>query len=105
MKKVQIQAVFLAFVIMMPLVVTSIIRMGDRKDMCELSENGKEEEQRDERETEGAEGKEGKDVEEYLFHNNANFVYTGNGNIEYFARSKKFISINTDVLTPPPELI
>ena len=105
MKKVQIQAVFLAFVIMMPLVVAPIARMGDMRDTYELSGNGEKEEQRDERETE-AEGKEGKDdVEEYLFHDHVNFVYTGNGDIKYFARSKKFISINTDVLTPPPELI
>lgn len=94
----------MALVIMLPLLVASVSTMGDMFDeyaLIELTEG--EEEQSEER---GSEEKEAKDaVEEYLFHDHRNisdFELTG---LEYFARSKTFSTVSTDVLTPPPEYI
>ena len=104
MKKVQIQAVFLSLVIMMPIVVAPNARMDNTNDPYEVSENS--EEQKDDRETEEKEGKQGKDdIESYLFLNLFGIAGLGQQDLEFLAKSKGFSSFNTDVLTPPPEFI
>ncbi len=102
-KSVRILAVFLVIVLMMPLVSTSITKMGYIDDKYELSENYAEEEQRDKRDSETKEGME--DIDEFMLHNQFDLAITRVIDSEYFARNKEFVSIIRDILTPPPEII
>ncbi len=103
MKKGKIQVVLLALVILMPLVVTTIVKMSNSNDVCELAEIPTEEEQRSEQEPEEKEGE--KEMDEYLFHNLFGLMISESHNIKHLQKAKKITSINREILTPPPELV
>ena len=103
MKNVRFQAVFFVFILMMPLVFTLITKLGDTGDVYELTVNSAEEEQRDERESEKE--RERDDVEEFIIHNQHNFIPLRGEDFQYIAKSSGFVSISRDILTPPPEFL
>lgn len=102
-KNVRFQAVFFVFILMMPLVFTLITKLGDTGDVYELTVNSAEEEQRDERESEKE--RERDDVEEFIIHNQHNFIPLRGEDFQYIAKSNGFVSISRDMLTPPPEFL
>jgi len=88
---------------MMPLVFTLITKLGDTSDVYELIVNSAEEEQRDDQESEKE--RECDDVEEFIFHNQHNFIPLMGENFKYITKNNGFVSISRDMLTPPPEFL
>ena len=103
MKNVRILAVFLVFVFTMPLVFDSITRLRDTSVNYVLFEYPADEERSGERESKTTDRID--DIDEFILHNQLNLAITGVIDFEYFARNKEFISISTDILTPPPKFI
>ncbi len=84
----------------MPLVFTTIVQLGDSKDVCELSEKHHEEEQRNEQEPEE------KDVvDEFLIHSRFTTFFSRTKDLNHSSKAKKITAVNREVLTPPPDLI
>jgi hypothetical protein len=91
-----VRVVLLALVVLMPLVLTSIIKLSSSITICELVETPSEEEQ--ELEVEDP-------VDGLLTHNNLSFFIPKTKNLRF---SDKNTSVNPtirDVLTPPPRSI
>lgn len=93
----------LAFVLLVPLVLTSIGQLGDIENKYELCENFPGESQSDDRES--GEREQMSDIEEFIFHDQHDLVTLVDGNSKSLSRKKEFVSIGSDVLTPPPEFI
>ncbi len=91
------------FVFTMPLVFTSIARLSDTSVNYVLFEYPADEDQSCERESNTKE--EMDDIDEFMLHNQLDLVITRGIDFDYFARNKEFISISTDILTPPPNFI
>jgi len=102
-KNVRILAVFLVFVFTMPLVFTSIARLSDTSVNYVLFEYPADEVQSGERESNTKE--EMDDIDEFMLHNQLDLAITGAIDFEYYERSKEFVNISTDILTPPPKFI
>jgi len=103
MKIARIQAGFLVFVLIMPLVFTSITTLGDPGNKYDLCENFPEEERKGDR---GSGEKEGKgDFEEFMFHEQHDLATLEDKNSKSLSRNNELVSIGRNVLTPPPEFI
>ena len=101
--RLRIQALLLAFMLVMPVVFTSITEWGNtdyRTEFCDTFP-GEEREEREERKTE----KEKDVIEEFdLGHQNQMGILCGS-NSKYLSASNLLASVSDDVLTPPPEFI
>ncbi|MBL4669788.1 MAG: hypothetical protein HRT73_11080 [Flavobacteriales bacterium] len=93
MKKEKI--VFLALIIIMPFVLTSIIKLSDSKAICELTEIPSEEEQEAEKED---------TINKFLMHNHFNIIVTEIKNLHFLENHSSTNSTIREVVTPPPEL-
>lgn len=100
-KKLKLQAVFLIFVLMMPLMVISFTNLGDTIYMYEQIEKS-EEEQREEQKC----GKEEVDnVEKFTHSHKYSLATLTSSNSNFIIKSNDFASISKEVLTPPPKFI
>ena len=98
----RIQAVVLAFLLVMPVVFTSIVNLGDTDYRSELCGNFPEEE-KEERKSDR--DREVDEVEKFVSHHRHDFSSFASGNLATLSACNLFASINGDVLTPPPEFI
>ena len=103
MEKSKFISIFLALIIITPLIFTLVIQVNDATDVCELVEKPAEEEQRSEQEPEKKEGKDG--IDEFLLHHHFAITITENKKLDYSANRNKTSAINREILTPPPELV
>lgn len=101
-KKQHVHIVFLALLLIAPLVMPTIYCLDNNDNTCEAYENTSEEEQSEEKDAE--EEKETEDVNEFeLYKLSLSITVTGNKN-NYYVKKEIFNSFYSEVLTPPPDL-
>ena len=98
----RIQTLLLAFVLMMPVIISSVTLGKYAEHQIEFCDNPPEEEQ-EERETEKEREKEG--VEEYVLRHQIQMGLFCGPNSNYSSVNDLLASVSGDVLTPPPEYI
>ena len=103
MKKVQFQVLFLVLILITPLIITSFNQLDDNDVKSELYEKSSEEEQNEEKEAE--EEKESETSSEFILYNSFSSHLFSKKDIYYVSKKETVTTVNTDVWTPPPELI
>jgi hypothetical protein len=99
MKNRSIQVVFLVFLIIAPLLLSSFKQMESNTDSYELSESPSDEDQNEERESEESE-----DVGDYDLCSQHLTSYLKHNPKNFFSTEKPFLVVYSNITTPPPEL-
>jgi len=99
MKNSPIQVVFMVFLIIAPLLLSSFKQMESNSDSYELSESPSDEGQNQERESEEPE-----DLGDYDLGNQRLYSYLKHNPKNFFSTEKAFLVVYSNIATPPPEL-
>ncbi len=102
MKSFRILSIFLAFILVTP-VITSYLPVDGTIDNFEITEKSSEKEQREKRESDTK--YELEEIEKFLLLHKSNPVLLSNAKSKFMSKRIEFSDFNTDVLTPPPEFI